>query len=192
MSKIRTALVLLSLLTIPLCLYLLYHQFSNPFKIEEDKSVITNNMIVEKIESIGKLELCKYYIKDVLEHKEIKDWWPDSRVVLIVSGEVTGCIDLKKIDSTAIEIEETKIRIRLPEPEICYIKINHQESKVYDIENEFFEKGKLIDKAYALAEKNIRDGALKMKILEQTKANAQTTLKPLLEGFSGKTVELYY
>ncbi len=192
MNKFRTAFILLSFLTIPLCMYLLYIQFKNPFRIEEDKTVVTNNMILDKVESIGKLELCKYYIKDIIEQKEIKDWLPDSKVVLIVSGEVTGCIDLKKIDSSSISISENLVRIRLPQPEICYIKINHQESKVYDIENEFFDKAKLIDKAYALAEKNIRDGALKMKILEQTKANAQTTLKPLLEGFSEKKVELYY
>jgi hypothetical protein len=128
----------------------------------------------------------------VIEQKEVKDWWPDSKIILIISGEVTGCIDLKKIDSNAITVLTDKIRIKLPEPEICYVKINHQESKVYDIENEFFNQAKLIDKAYALAEKNIKDGALKMKILEQTKANAQITLKPLLESFSGKTVELYY
>lgn len=191
MNKFRFVLILLLLVTIPLCIYWFYTRISNPFKIEEDKTVLTNNMIVDKIESIGKLELCKYYIKDIIEQKEVKDWWPDSKVVLIISGEVTGCIDLKKIDSNSISITEDKIRIKLPEPEICYIKINHQESKVYDIENEFFDKAKLIDKAYALAEKSIRDGALKMKILEQTRANAQVTLKPLLEGFSEKKVELY-
>ncbi len=192
MNKFRSALLIVSLVSIPLCLYLLYIQFNNPFKIEPDKSVVSNNMIVEKIESIGKLELCKYYIKDIVEQNEVKDWLPDSKIVLIISGEVTGCIDLKKIDSSSIFISEEKIRIKLPEPEICYIKINHQESKVYDIQNEFFDKAKLIDKAYGLAEKSIRDGALRMKILEQTKANAQITLKPLLEGFSGQKVELYY
>ncbi len=192
MNKFKTVLILLLLLLFSLGVYLLYTQFNNPFSIKEDQSVINNNMIVEKIESIGKLELCKYYIKDVIEQKEIKDWLPDSKVVLIISGEVTGCLDLKKIDSSHISFTPELIRIRLPQPEICYVKINHQESKVYDIQYEFFDKAKLIDKAYALAEKNIRDGALKMKILEQTKANAQVTLKPLLEGFSGKKVELYY
>jgi hypothetical protein len=192
MNKFRTILQIVSFLSIPLAAYLLYIQFNNKFRIQEDKTIVTNNMVIEKIESIGKLELCKYYIKDVIEQKEIKDWWPDSKVILIVSGEVTGCLDLKKIDSTDITIFADNIKIKLPEPEICYVKINHQESKVYDIQNEFFDKSKLIDKAYALAEKNIQNAALKMKIIEQTKSNAQITLKPLLEGFTGKKVELYF
>ncbi len=192
MNKIIRIFQIIAFVAIPLSLYLLYIQWTGS-KDKEDKFVVTNNMVVEKIEAIGKLELCKYYIKDVVEQKQIKNWYlPNSKVVLIISGEVTGCIDLKKIDSTGIFILPDKIRIRLPAPEICYTKINHQESKVYDIENEFFDKAKLIDKAYALAEKNIQDGALKMKILEQTKTNALITLKPLLEGFTEKKVELYF
>jgi hypothetical protein len=190
MNKFRSTLRIISFLAIPLALYLLYIQLN---KGNQTQTEVTNNMVVEKIESIGKLELCKYFIKDIIEQKEIKNWYlPNSKVVLIISGEVTGCIDLRKIDSTGIFVSTDKIKIRLPQPEICYVKINHQESKVYDIENEFFDKAKLIDKAYSLAEKNIREGALKMNIVEQTKSNAQLTLKPLLEGLTGKKVELYF
>jgi hypothetical protein len=190
MNKLRATIQIISFIAIPLAIYLLYLQFTKKEPIE---TVVTNNMVVEKIESIGKLELCKYFIKDVVEQKEVKDWYlPNSKVIVIISGEVTGCIDLKKIDSNSVSILTDKIRIKLPAPEICYVKINHQESKVYDIKNEFFDKAKLIDKAYSLAEKNILDGAIKMKIYDQTKSNAQITLKPLLEGFTGKTVELYF
>ena len=190
MNKFRTSLQIISFLAIPLAIYLLYLQFS---KKETVKTEVTNNMVVEKIESIGKLELCKYFIKDVIEQNEIKEWYlPNSKVILIVSGEVTACIDLKKVDSNSVSVMNDKIRIKLPNPEICYVKINHQESKVYDIKNEFFDKAKLIDKAYTLAEKNILEGALKMNIYDQTKSNAQTTLKPILEGFTGKKVELYF
>ena len=192
MNKIIRIFQVVAFITIPLCIYLLYIQLTGN-KSDEDSTVVTNNMVIEKIESIGKLELCKYYIKDVLEQKEIKDWYlPNSKVVLIISGEVTGCIDLKKIDSTSIQNLPNKIMITLPAPEICYTKINHQESKVYDVQNEFFDKAKLIDKAYALAEKNIQNAAVKMKIIEQTKTNAQLTLKPLLEGFTNKKVELTF
>ena len=192
MTKIIRIIQIIAFCAIPLSLYLLYIQWTGGNKLKEEY-VVTNNMIVEKIESIGKLELCKYYIKDVVEQKEIKEWYlPNSKVVLIISGEVTGCIDLKKIDSNSINITPTGIKITLPAPEICYIKINHQESKVYNIENEFFDKAKLIDKAYALAEKNILDAALKMKILEQTKMNAKITLKPLLENFSNKKIEFVF
>jgi len=177
-------------LAIASSLFFLFGAFSESNKTE---TVITNHMIVEKIESIGKLELCKMYVKDIIEQKEVKSWYiPDAKVMLIISGEATGCIDLKLIDSTSITMNEGIIRIKLPEPTLCYIKINHQESKVYDIQNEYFNKAKLIDKAYAMAEKNIEKSVLEMNILQQTKDNAQATLKPLLESFIGKKVELYF
>jgi hypothetical protein len=192
MNKIR---FLLRLLLIGLLLaagYWVYLRLA-PKKPFEERTEISNHMIVEQIESIGKLELSKFYIKDIIEQKQIKDWWmPDSKIVLIISGEATGCIDLKKIDSTHIQVLPDKIRIKLPSPEICYTKVNHQESKVYNIEYEFFDKAKLIDRAYALAEKSIHDGALRMNILEHTKSNAIHTLKPLLQSFSGKEIELYF
>ena len=182
------------ILVIFLAFIILSNKFSgfSFFSKAKDSTVVTNNMIVEKIESIGKLELTKFYIKDVVEHSEIQQWWPDPKVILIVSGEVVGCIDLTKIDSNDVKITAEKISVKLPEPEICYSKINHNESKVYKIEYGIFQEGKLIDKAYAMAEKNILAGAMKMKILDQTKKSAQNILKPVLENTSGKKVELYF
>lgn len=151
-----------------------------------DSTVVTHNMIVDKVTQMGKLELTRFYIKDVMEQTEIKNWWPDSKVVLIVSGEVTGCIDLSKIDSTKIKTGVDVLEIILPEPEICYFKIDHSQSKIYDVQNGYFEETKLIDKAYAGAEKNIREAAIGMKILEQSKTQAITFLTPLLQQLSGK------
>jgi hypothetical protein len=62
------------------------------------KSVYNHSIVLEKIEELGKLELVKFSYRDVIEHiKEYKNWITNSKVVLIVSGEAVGCIDLKKI-----------------------------------------------------------------------------------------------
>ncbi|HXA01143.1 MAG TPA: DUF4230 domain-containing protein, partial [Cytophagaceae bacterium] len=106
-----------------------------------------------------------------------------------------GCIDLTKIDSSKVDISAGKISIRLPAPEVCYYKINHQESKVYNLENKmlYYKDAHLIDKAYAQAEKQLLNAAGKMKILDQTKVNAQIILKPLLEELSsGKKITITF
>lgn len=159
---------------------------------DENTTIVNHHMVVEKISQIGKLEVVKFYIKDVVEHTEVKEWWPDAKVALIVCGEVAGCIDLKKIDSTDISVSETEVSIRLPQPEICYYKINHNESKVYNIQYEYFEKSALIDKAYQIAEKEIEKAAVEMKILDQTKTAGVNLLRPMLENFSGKKVVLTF
>jgi hypothetical protein len=159
---------------------------------KEKQIIATHNMIMDKVEAVGKIELVKYYIKDIVEHEEIKNWWPDPKVILIISGEAVGCIDLTKIDSANIKIEKDKVFINLPSPEICYYKINHQESKVHSIEKEYFSQSEFIDKAYKLAEAHLEKAAIKMKIIEHTKTNAEIILRPLLEEVSGKKVVFSY
>jgi hypothetical protein len=159
---------------------------------DDEKTEITNHIIVEKIELLGKLELCKFYIKDIVEHKEIKPWYnKDSKVVLIVAGEAVGCIDLTKIDSSAIEITATQLIVTLPPAEVCSFKIDHQASNIYDLETGYFEDDKkVIDKAYKLAEKEVLASALKMGIETQTRVNAEIILKPFLKGFTDKEIVL--
>ena len=156
----------------------------------EDKIEVTNNIIVKKIELLGKLELCKFYIKDIVEHKKIAPWYDkDSKVVLVISGEAVGCIDLRKIDSSSVQITETQVVVTLPAAEICSFKIDHQTSKIYDIETGFFEDDKkIIDKAYQVAELEIQKSATKMGIEKQTRLNAEIILKPFLSAMTDKEI----
>ncbi|MCU0431068.1 MAG: DUF4230 domain-containing protein [Cytophagaceae bacterium] len=177
-------------LVMGLFLYLQY-SFNKPEAVK-DSTIVNHQVIVEKIVNMGKLELTKFYIKDVMEQTEVKDWWPDSKIILIIAGEVNACVDLSKVDSTDIKVVGNSIQLTLPKPEICYFKIDHSQSKVYSIENEYFEKSKLIDKAYAIAEKNIRQSALNMKILEHAQTQASVFLAPFLEQISGKKVQVLF
>lgn len=164
-----------------------------PASSPEVRVEITHQQVVDKIERLGKLELSKYYIKDIIEKKEVKEWYKlDPKVVLIITGEVIGCMDITKIDSSAIQIDSARIIVTLPNPEICVFKIDHQQSKVYNIENSFFYDDKvLIDEAYKYAETSIRQAALKRGILEETKKSSEKILQPFLAGFfPGKEIIL--
>lgn len=160
------------------------------FNMGKPVAVISNhNIVLEKMEELGKLELVKYKFKDVLEHTIEYDWYPDSKAVLIISGEAVGCIDLKKIKKEDIDqTRKDSIYIRLPEPELCYYKINHDQSRVYDSKHGFNDAAKLMGEAYKEAEKKMKTVALETGILEQTKKNAEVMLKPLFEGISKKKV----
>ena len=120
--------------------------------------------------------------------------WPASRIPFAVvsrkTGEVVGCIDLQKIKLNDIIRKKTDsiLYVRLPAPELCYVKINHAESRVYNTENTFFSGGEIVEKAYKETEKQIEKAALSSNILEQTKQNATVILKPFLEKIAGKKV----
>lgn len=166
---------------------------------EPPQPIITHNITIDQIEAMGKLELVKYKFRDVLEYKVGNSSWysSGSKVLVIISGEAVGCIDLTKIKKEDIVEDSTKLYIKLPPPELCYSKVNHQESKTYDIETGIFGKfndksSKVLEDAYKEAENKIKELALQANILEQTKKNAELILKPTLEQIAKKKVIFKY
>jgi hypothetical protein len=160
------------------------------------KEVIKHQTTLEQIEALGKLELVKYTFKDILEYKVDRPWYQggDSKTLLIVAGEAVGCIDLTKIRKEHILEKDSVMIIQLPKPELCYVKVNQQDSRVYEVETGFmtFDEAKLIETAYKEAEKQVAKTALESNIMEQTKKNAELILKPTLEQIARKKVVFRY
>jgi hypothetical protein len=164
------------------------HQFT------ATRTEITESGMVQKITSMGKLELVKYQMKDIVEQKEIHSILPDSKVLLLAVGEVTACIDLTKVKRSDIKQTTDSVTVFLPQPEICYAKVDHDKSKVYDISGVWFEESakNMVEGVYKIAEKKIYDNAREMNVLGMARQNAQLIFKPLLEGISGKKVGLSF
>lgn len=179
-------------------LYLLFKQTSGWFAGEEEgpREVVTHAVVLQEIENLGKLELVRYNFKEITELNEKNKPYlfffdvPDSRVVVISHGEAVGCIDLSKIQARDIIEQGDSVWVRLPQPEMCYYKLDMENTTIYSLEKQVYYKKEsdLAQKALRLAERQMRDAALNSGILEQTRKNAETMLKPLLEKISGKTV----
>lgn len=164
---------------------------------EEPVETVSHHTILQEIEKLGKLELVRHNYKEIIElrEKNAPYLWlfevPDSKVMLIIHGEAVGCIDLKKIRERDIRMQgDTVLLLRLPEPELCYYKLDMENTRIYSIEKQVYYKkdSELAQKALRLAERQMRDAALKSGILEQTRQNAESMLKPFLESVSGRKV----
>lgn len=158
----------------------------------KSETITTHNIIVEKISKMGKLELVRYNFKDIVEQKLVQDFLPDPKAILIIQGEAVGCIDLQKIQKSDIILKSDTLIIKLPKPEVCYYKIDHSKSRVYDTEYAFMNEGLLLEEAYKKAEANVLKTALATGILEQTQRNAGLILKPMLENMTQKPVVLKF
>ncbi len=175
---------------------------SGLFKKEPEApvEVVNHNTILESVESLGKLELVKYNFKEITELTERNRSYlgifkvPDSKTVLITNGQAVGCLDLRKLSQEDIILEEDTLFIRLPMPELCYYKLDLNSSRIYSVEKTVYYKDDkmLIEKAYKMAENQIKEAALRSGILDQTSENAEIILKPLLEQVSGKKVTFIY
>lgn len=159
------------------------------------KTVIAEDVMIEKITAMGKLELVKYSMRDVLEKKELRTILPDKRVLFVASGEVAGCIDLTRVMKEDItRIGDDSIQVVLPQPEICYVKLDHKRSKVYDVSGSWFptDTKDMVEDIYKLAERRILENAREMNILGKTRENALLIFKPFLENVSGKKVGIVF
>ena len=151
-----------------------------------------HQLLIERIEAMGKLELVKYRFSDVLEHKNVSAYLPDASVLLIVKADAVGCVDLTKLSPHNIEVIGDSVSIQLPTPEICYVKIDHEASKVYDTKMTFFREATLVDEAFKSAEKEVYKEVRNSDILRQTKENAVHVFKPLLEGLGFSKVNVFF
>lgn len=159
------------------------------------KEQITEDVMVERIINIGKLELVKYAMKDVIERKELRSFLPDQRVLLVAVGEVTGCIDLTKISKEDIERHgPDSLTVYLPQPEICYVKIDHKQSKVYDVSGAWWpgDTQNLVEGIYKIAEQRLLENAKQMDVLGKTRENASTIFKPMMENISGQRISIAF
>jgi hypothetical protein len=188
----NTILLLSSIITI-LFLVFMFFYIRKQFFIT--RTELNEDIMIEKITSIGKLELVKYSMKDVLEQKEVRTFLPDKRILFVAAGEVTGCIDLSKVKtSDIIQNGQDSITINLPAPEICYAKIDHQRSKVYDVSGVLFpsDSKDMVEGIYKLAEQKMLENAKEQDILGKTKENANLIFKPMLENITGKKVGITF
>lgn len=159
---------------------------------KNEKTEISHNLIVEKIERLGNLEVVKYNLQDVVEYQKVRQWLPNAKTALIIAGEVIACIDMTKIQPDDIYTQGDSIRLTLPSPEICHVKIDHSRSKVYNMEYGLWESEKIMDQAYKNAEQHLYSEALKLNIGEESRNNTIQLLEPLLQAMGFNKVYITF
>lgn len=170
-----------------------------------EKTRFESTLVLQEIEKLGKLELVKYNYKEVVEMENVAKRYldlgyfyipggQDQKAILIAQGEAVACIDLQKIKKEDIELKQDTLVINLPQPEICYYKVNLENSKFYDLKTSTDNKkaAEFVDEVYAKAEAQIKEAALQSGILADAKSMSNSILKPFLENITGVTVILNF
>jgi hypothetical protein len=174
--------------------------------------IIDSSVILREVEQIGKLELVKYNFKEIFDYKRLSEgkalgnsllntynYTPDINVILVATGEATGCIDLNKLNISDISLSQDSLTILLPPAELCYHKLDMANTHIFSLSNRSWwsrlfsnedEKTKAVQTAYKLAEQRIEEAALKSGILQSTNDQAIKMLTPMLETMTGKNVKI--
>lgn len=194
MSRLVSGLVILFLLAA--LLYLWFNPRRSGFGAAETH--VSHTIVVEKITAMGKMELSKYHFQDLVNYHQQIDWWPDPRVTLVVYGEAVGCVDFSGVSAANLHEEgDSLLIVDLPLPEICYTKIDHERTRVQDTrfttlyQNIASDKNHIAE-AYKIAEVQLRQTALDEGILDNTRQQAEMTLRPMLEALTKRKVMLRF
>ena len=160
------------------------------YQNEPERTAVTHSLIVEKMESMGNLEIMKYSIQDVMEYKKTREWLPNAQTVLLVQGEVVVCIDLSEMTEDKVTTSGDSIALLLPPPAICHVKIDHSQSKVYDTKYGLWESAQLVDEAYKHAQRELELRAEQINMTDEARKNATLLLTPMLNamGFGRVTI----
>lgn len=175
----RKKLFPLSILVILLALFSLIIYLLNSAG-KEEKTVVSHTMVVQQIEEMGKLEVVKYNIQDMMEYEKVRQWLPNSKATLKIVGEVIACVDLTTIGENDIVTKDDSVSLILPMPEICHYKIDHSRSRVYNMQYGLWETAEVVEDAYKKAEEQIYQQAQSMGIEKESRENTIKVLTPIL------------
>lgn len=175
-----------------------FYIFDDDSENKSKPTEITNSSIITEIESLGKLELIKYNFQEVTEIKnaqKVFDFleyiFPQNRAVLISRGEAVGCVDLMKLTDEDIVIEKDTVYIKLPSAELCYFKIDLENSRIYDLQTAMMsaeQSRKFTELLYKKAEEQVKNSAMTSGILENTENSARLMLEALFKKITDKEV----
>ena len=212
MTKTKLIIIALPWILLAGIIVALYPTNHAPFGKDNKSYHVESTVILQEIESLGKLELVRYNVRDIFDYKELSEgkiimnslfnttnYSPDMRLMLVVAGEVVGCIDLTKIKQTDIQLTKDTLFVYLPPPEICYHKIDFANSKILSFDNGswwsrlFTDQSKtqeLTRKAFQHADSKIMEAAIESGILNQVNQQATSMLTPLLETLTSKKAKV--
>jgi hypothetical protein len=155
---------------------------------------LSRPVVVQNIQRLQRLETVVYSVEKIVTGTQDSAYFPRSlagdRILLIVYGEVTAGIDLGKLDTESIAVQDRAISLQMPAAEIFSTRIDNARTQVYSRETGLFVRPdpNLETEARRAAEQQVHKAALDSGILKTATDNGRGTLEKLLEGLGFESV----
>lgn len=153
--------------------------------------------IIREVQSLARLETIQYTLEKVIT-AEINQgvFGPlfGDRLLFVAHGYVIAGVDLAKIMTEDLWLEEEVLYVNLPESEVFVATLDNEQSYIYDRETGLLRKSDpdLETSARQAAEQAILEAAVDDGILEQAQQNAEIYLERLLNTLGYQRVVFVY
>ncbi|HWQ04202.1 MAG TPA: DUF4230 domain-containing protein [Longilinea sp.] len=140
--------------------------------------------IIHEVRSLARLETIEYTVEKVITAEtgqKIGILFGD-RLLFIAYGRVIAGLDLSKMSTSDLYMQNGALHVRLPSPEIFVATLDNEKSYVYDREQGLLTNGDetLETRARQAAESEILKSAIADGILDRAVENGQDYLERLL------------
>jgi hypothetical protein len=147
--------------------------------------------VITRVQSLKQLVTVRYSIERVVGLREPKAPLGEESILLMVEGEALAGVDLESMRPRDIARSGNRFLITLPGARLFDVFLNEKDTKVWDRQITWWTPWvppdpDLEHKARLQALDDVRNGALKMGILDQAQKNAQTAIRDLLAGLGAQ------
>lgn len=186
----KAAIVLVGLAIVGGALWYTFNK--NPsFRFGTDRAAV-----ITQVQSLSRLETASFTIDKIIEagteYNKLNQLLFGDKLLLVAHGEVIAGYDLSKIKPEDFSGTGKSISIKLPAPEIFTVRLDNEQTRVFDRDQGLFTKGNLNLEAEARqqAEQSIREAACEGKILETAEKNVKIQLETIFKaaGFDAVTI----
>lgn len=149
--------------------------------------------IIHEVRSLARLETIQYSVEKVITGDSGQNLLAPlfgDKLLFVAHGTVIAGVDLSKIGSADIRIENGILQIRLPDAEIFTATLDNEKSYVFDRQTGVLTHGdpNLETQVRRVAEQEIYKAAVDDGILVQARLNAENYLTRLLHDLGFKDV----
>lgn len=142
--------------------------------------------IINEVRTLARLETIQYSVEKIITAEtgqEIFGALFGDRLLFVAHGVVIAGVDLSKLTTEDLRIQNGILEITLPEAEIFVATLDNEKSYVYDRDTGIFRRQDeaLETLARQAAEKEIREAALGDGILRQARINAEIFIERLMD-----------
>ena len=150
--------------------------------------------IINEVQSLARLETIRYNVEKVITAETGQGTFAfllGDRLLLIAHGLVIAGIDMSKIKSEDLWLDQGALNVRLPAAEVFVATLDNENTKVYERDTGILKRPdpNLETNARQAAEKEILKAALEDGILDQAMTNAQLYLRWFFETLGYKQID---
>jgi hypothetical protein len=150
--------------------------------------------IIRQVQSLARLETIQYTVEKVITAEVNQGIFGPlfgDKLLLVAHGNVIAGIDLNKIESNDLWLEDDVLKVRLPQAEVFTATLDNEQSYIYDRTTGLLTKGdpQLETAARQAAEQEILKAAETDGILDMATQNAKVYLERLFNTLGYLKVE---